>query len=165
MPAPCLIRFTDDDGQRQAHVHRRYHGHPEEVVTNLSALKSVVDLQEDQPSPGNVAAQFVFLDKMWYALKEVQLGELEEELLALLYAPISAGQVGSDSYLRQHELLDSSTSIEAVSFLYEVELGESEWKVKIGHNSESVEGPVGEMFQLVSWGFTGELSEALGRFQ
>ena len=52
-----------------------------------------------------------------------------------------------------------------MSFLYEVELGESNWQVKIGHNDNSFDGPVDEVFQLVEWGFEGELSKALGRFQ
>lgn len=91
------------------------------------------------------------------------MGDLERELRTVLYSPASPDR--EDPYLRQHAFLDSATPVEAVSFLYEVELSEDEWQVRIGHNSESFDGPIAEVFQLVSWGFTGDLADAVERFQ
>lgn len=163
MPTPCVIRFTDDDGEGQAHVFRKRHGYPEEVITNLSALQLTIERQGKTTS-GNVAAQFVFLDVLWYALREIPLGDLEEELRTILYSPPRREQVPEGTYHRQHAILDSTTPIEGVSFLYEVEMDESNWPVRIGHNSESYSGVVEEVFQLVSWDFSGVLAEAIERF-
>jgi len=165
MLTPCVIRFIAANGQHQAHVHRRDHGHPEEVITNLSYLKGLVDSLGAEPVPGSVATKFVILDSLWYAVWEIPRGELDGVLWEILLFPNRVTNQGESRFLRQHSVLDSTTPIEEVAFLYEVEQGKSDWQVKIGHNSESLDGPVDKVFQLVSWGFDGELSEALSRFQ
>ena len=165
MPTPCVIRLTDDDGDRRSHVKRKQHGHPEEVITNLAYLHATVENQSVQLSPGNVAAQFIALDTLWCMLKAVPTGEVEDELWVMLFHPDRLSDRGEPYYLQQHAVIDGQNPIWPVPFLYEVQVDESDWQVRIGHFKGSSPRPVGEMFQLVSWGFGGTLTEAIGRFQ
>lgn len=166
MPTPCIIRFTDNQSEIGVHVMRKRHGHPEEIVSNLTYLNIIVDSQRGELSTGNVAAQFVSLDTFWYVIRNVRLGDLEEEIMTLLFSSVQADSRDEYSYLRQHVILDSRTSVEPVSFLYQVELNSetSDWQVDIAHNSDSISGRVEEVFEGVSWGFSGGLSEAERQF-
>lgn len=57
------------------------------------------------------------------------------------------------------------TRVEPISYVYSVDIpNEGEWQVKIGEDTHSLDAPVEEVFELVSWDNQGDLTEILQRF-
>lgn len=85
-------------------------------------------------------------------LQEVPTGEVDDELWVMLFHPDRISNRGEPYYLQQHAVIDGQTPIWPVPFLYEVEIGESEWQVRIGHYKGSSPRPIEEMVDAVDWG-------------
>lgn len=155
MPSnPCLIHFTDAKETEQAYVYRNQYGHPEEVISNIENLQTRIEMLGEVPSPGELAAQFVFLDKLWYLLSEVAPEEIEAELLNLLLEPEQVDAETSQRYLQGHSVVDSRTKIEGNLYVYEVtvsDIRETQWQLNIGQWNESETALVGTIVESVEW--------------
>lgn len=96
MSVPCEIRFVNEDQTREVTVSRTRHGSPEHVVSNLKYLKRLQNQLDPPYDPGEIAAQFVFIDKLWYIRNMANIDGLEDLIHDLFTDPVQAGKEFDD---------------------------------------------------------------------
>lgn len=142
MPTPCTIRFTDEPGNETVTICRDRHGHPEHVIGNLAELEELYEAVGRDGSPGEVAAQFLFIDKLWYILFMYERGELGNAIWDLLANPDEMPEEVSE-YLSLHSICDES-HIRNDAIFYEVlVVRDGNWKIsspKFNHHICDGEG-------------------------
>lgn len=162
----CLLRFTDHERSTVAHVGREINGHPEEIVSNLHGLQTIIDQQSELPDPGNLAAQFLVTDTLHYLFMASTPEELGEMMWRLVTHPSRVDEEIFDS-LRYHRVLRVTEAIADVSFLYEIVIkgfDEPDWEISIAH-LEGKRETIGDLEDSVQWRYSGTLKDTKEYFR
>ena len=126
----CAIRFTDPDHSVEAHVVRDCFGRPEDTLTNLAHLSTIVDELPCSLSPRTVATQFIVIDSLSMGQRERTRVELyDDDLMALAREGSWEAQDQELGYLCHHSI-EGIESSEALIWCYEVEV-EDERTVRV----------------------------------
>lgn len=153
MSTRCVIRFVDESRQEQAIVSRARHHHPDQVVLNLAELEELTKSIGTAQKPRKIAAQFVFIDKLWYLIYLRERENVEEEILTLLDEPDEVHRK-SEYYLGCHSIGLPSDEVEN-QYLFEVTVQEGNWGLKFGRKEEKLEEGV---FGRMDWELQGKLT-------
>lgn len=135
MSTQYVIRFVEQSHEEQAIVSLDRHHHPDQVVLNLAGLERCTKTIGTEQSPGDIAAQFIFIDKLWYLIYLRERDIVEKEILTLLDEPDEVHRK-SEYYLGCHSFELPGVVVEN-QYMYDVNVREGNWGLKFGRNGGS----------------------------
>lgn len=179
MSTRCQLRFTDRGTDRVAQVYRHSDGYPESVLSLLKHLQELVHATGTQRDASYAAAQFIFIDKLWYMQRTFRCqdevySDLPDSVAEVLEAEYWEDVKVTPSYLLGHGVEDPSCGIHGdEEYIYVIELPTtspfeeaSEWRIKVSEHCGFPrwdEDSTEQAFEVADWTFEGTLVEAMER--
>jgi hypothetical protein len=179
MSTRCHLRFTDRRTDRVSQVYCHSDGYPESVLSLLEHLQELLHATGTQRDASYAAAQFIFIDKLWYMERTFRCqdgvySDLPNSVAGVLEPENWQDMKVTPSYLLGHGVEDPSCGIHGdEEYLYLVELPStspfdepSDWRIKVSEHRGFPrwdEDGAEQAFKLADWKFEGTLADAMER--
>lgn len=179
MSTRCQLQFSENGSDRVAQVYRHSDGYPESVLSLLEHLQELLHATGTQRDASYAAAQFIFMDKLWYLERTFRCrdgvySDLPDTVAGVLEPEDWQEKQVTPSYLLGHGVEDPSRGIHGdEEYLYVVELPArspfdepSEWNLKVSEHCGFPrwdEDGAEQAFEVADWQFEGTLEQAIAK--